>query len=102
MPPRHIFSIVMESYNGWPLLEPYRALGITRKMERLGRSGLLFEHFLPAGTGTMDSLGPLLAGLAEPGIPINYQVNSADPTRPALRRSFAGSATARASSTPGT
>jgi hypothetical protein len=78
-PPRHIFFIVMESYNGWPLLQPYRALGITREMERLGRSGLLFERFLPAGVGTMDSIGPLLAGLAEPGIPINYQVNSRRP-----------------------
>jgi phosphoglycerol transferase MdoB-like AlkP superfamily enzyme len=79
MPPRHIFFIVMESYNGWPPLEPYRALGITHEMERLGRSGLLFERFLPAGTGTMDSLGPLLVGLAEPGIPINYRVNSRRP-----------------------
>ncbi len=78
-PPRHIFFIVMESYNGWPLLEPYRALGITKEMERLSRSGLLFEHFLPAGVGTMDSVGPLFAGLAEPGIPINYQVNSRRP-----------------------
>jgi len=75
-PPRHVFFIVMESYNGWPMLERYRGLGITHEMERLGRSGLLFERFLPAGTGTMDSLGPLLTGLAEPGIPINYQVNS--------------------------
>jgi phosphoglycerol transferase MdoB-like AlkP superfamily enzyme len=75
-PPRHVFLIIMESYNGWPLLPPYRALGITHEMERLGRSGLLFERFLPAGIGTMDSLGPLLSGLGEPGIPINYQVTS--------------------------
>ena len=78
-PPRHVFLIVMESYNGWPLLPPYRTLGITREMERLGRSGLLLERFLPAGVGTMDSVGPLLAGLAEPGIPINYQVTSRRP-----------------------
>jgi hypothetical protein len=77
--PRHVFLIVMESYSTWPMLPPYSALGITHEMERLGREGLLFWRFLPAGIGTADSLGPLVSGLAAPGIPINYQLSSRRP-----------------------
>lgn len=77
--PRHLFLVVMESYSAWPLLSPYRSLGIAREMERLGGTGLLTTHFLSGGTGTMTSLAPLLAGLADPVVKINYQPSSRKP-----------------------
>ncbi len=72
-PPRHVFLVVGESYSEWPLLPRFRALGIASQVERLAATGLLFRRFLPAGTGTMASLGPLLTGLEDPGVPISYQ-----------------------------
>lgn len=77
--PRHLFLVLMESYSAWPLFPPYRSLGMAREMERLGRTGLLATHFLSGGTGTMTSLAPLLAGLADPVVKINYQPSSRKP-----------------------
>jgi len=71
--PRHVILIIMESYSGWPLFEPYHALGLTPQMERLGSGGVLIRHFLPTGTGTMNSTAPLLMGLPDAGVPANYQ-----------------------------
>ena len=84
--PRHVILIIMESYSGWPLFEPYHALGLTPQIERLGAGGVLIRHFLPTGTGTMNSTAPLLMGLPDPGVPANYQPGAKTPlpTGPAV------------------
>jgi phosphoglycerol transferase MdoB-like AlkP superfamily enzyme len=78
-PPRHIFLVILESYSAWPLQPRYRPLGITGEMSRLGSRGVLLTDFLPAGDGTMVSVAPLMTGLPNCGIPINYQPESRRP-----------------------
>lgn len=78
-PPRHLFLVLIEGYSGWPFFEPYRALGLTPEMDRLGGEGVLLRHFLPEGTGTMETVAALLTGLAEPGVFVNYQVAARNP-----------------------
>ncbi len=78
-PPRHVFLVLLESYSAWPLRERYRPLGITKETARLGDRGVLLIDFLAAGDGTMNSVAPLMTGLPNCGIPINYQPESRRP-----------------------
>jgi sulfatase-like protein len=82
-PPRHIFLLVMESYDAWPTLKRYEPLGLSANIKRLGGQGVLVRAFLPASTGTMASFSPIITGLADPGVMINYQ--------PTARRPYATS-----------
>ncbi|HOX57758.1 MAG TPA: LTA synthase family protein [Candidatus Paceibacterota bacterium] len=77
--PRHIFLIVMESYDAWPFLERYQSLGLVEGARALGREGVLIRAFVSAGTGTMTSLGALVTGLPEAGAMVNYQRASRKP-----------------------
>lgn len=61
--PAHIFLIILESYDMWPLLPEYRSLGIAEGLKELGRKGVLFSRFLPAGKSTMSSLSTILTGV---------------------------------------
>lgn len=82
--PKHIFLIVMESYDAWPLLDRYRSLGLAEGVRALAQKGVLIRAFVSASTGTMTSLGTLITGLPEAGAVVNYQ--------PASRRPFPTSA----------
>lgn len=77
--PKHVFLIVMESYDAWPFLERYRSLGLVQGAQALGREGVLIRAFVSAGTGTMTSLGTLITGLPEAGAMVNYQAASRRP-----------------------
>jgi len=77
--PKHIFVIVMESYDAWPFLDRYRSLGLVEGARALGREGVLIRAFVSAGTGTMTSLGSLITGLPEAGAVVNYQRASRQP-----------------------
>ncbi|MBI5440168.1 MAG: LTA synthase family protein, partial [Deltaproteobacteria bacterium] len=74
--PRHVFLVVGESYDAWPLLDRYRALDLLPECRRLGKDGLLLTSFVSGASGTAPSLGVLIAGLYDPGPPINYQPQS--------------------------
>ncbi len=78
-PPRHIFLLVMESYDAWPTLEQYGSLGLSENIKQLGRDGVLVRAFLPASTGTMVSFAPIITGLADPGVMTNYQASARKP-----------------------
>ncbi len=82
-PPRHVFFILMESYDGWATLERYQSLGLSERLMDLGRRGLFTRKFLSASSGTMTSFAAILTGLAEAGIVTNYQ--------PLARRPFPSS-----------
>ena len=77
--PRHIFLVVMESYDCWPMLPEYRSLGLTRQLEELAREGISVNAFVSAGDGTMPSLGSIITGLPEVGVFVNYQPSSRTP-----------------------
>ena len=69
--PDHIFIIVMESYDAWPLLPRYQSLNITENLKNLGRRGILFNHFLPSAGNTMGSLSSILTGIPYTGVNIS-------------------------------
>lgn len=79
VPPRHIFLIVGESYDAWPLLPAYRPLGLMPESEKLAAEGIWVRSFLSASTGTMTSLSCLMSGLYSPELRINYQASSRTP-----------------------
>jgi len=67
-PPRHVFLLIMESYDAWPLMERWRPLHLTDQVAALGAEGILVTDFLPIGTGTMASLAGILTGFPDVGV----------------------------------
>lgn len=82
--PKHIFLVVMESYDAWPMLPRYQPLGLTPELLALAKKGLFVPAFISAGNQTLPSLASLITGLPEPGVNVNYQ--------PSARRAFSTSA----------
>ena len=69
--PDHIFLIVMESYDSWPLMPRYKSLKIAENLRTLGENGIFFNHFLPAASNTMGSLSAILTGIPYTGVNIS-------------------------------
>ncbi|MBR5621710.1 MAG: LTA synthase family protein [Opitutales bacterium] len=61
--PKQIFLVVMESYDRWPMLEKYSALGLSDTLLALEKSGASSPNFAPATGGTMSSLTSILSGI---------------------------------------
>lgn len=72
-PPKHVFFILMESYDAWPTLERYQSLGLSERLMDLGRRGIFTRKFLSASSGTMTTFASMLTGLADAGVTTNYQ-----------------------------
>ncbi len=77
--PDHIFLIVMESYDSWPLMTRYKSLKIAESLRILGENGIFFNHFLPAASNTMGSLSAILAGIPYTGVNISRIAASIPP-----------------------
>ncbi len=88
VPPRHIFLVVMESYDAWPFLPKYASLGVTNNLKALARKGLFFDTFLPASGSTMQSLGSLITGLPYTLVEINYQDTARKPYPSSIAETF--------------
>ena len=69
--PDHIFLIVMESYDSWPLMPKYNSLNITNRVKEFGKKGIHFDHFLPAASNTMGSLSAIVTGVPYTGVNIS-------------------------------
>ncbi|HUU45579.1 MAG TPA: sulfatase-like hydrolase/transferase [Acidobacteriota bacterium] len=78
-PARHIFVIIGEAYDTWPMLDEYASLRLTESLKALGDSGVFVRQFLPAATRTMWSLAPIFTGLANAGVYVNYQPSGRTP-----------------------
>jgi phosphoglycerol transferase MdoB-like AlkP superfamily enzyme len=79
VPPRHIFLVVMESYDAWPFLKKYGSLGLTPNLSEFGKKGIHIERFLPASDGTMQSLTAIMTSLPYSQVEINYQSTARRP-----------------------
>lgn len=77
--PRHIFLIVMESYDTWPMLDKYSSLQTSTMLTAIAEKGIRVHTFLPASDGTMTSLATLIAGLPNDNLNINYQLSAKTP-----------------------
>lgn len=87
-PPRHIFLVVMESYDAWAFQKKYASLGLTGSLSRLAANGISFENFLPAGDGTMQSLSAIMTGIPYSHVEINYQDTARKPYPSSLAETF--------------
>ncbi len=77
--PDHIFLIVMESYDSWPLMPRYKSLKIAERLKALGENGILFNHFIPSASNTMGSLSAILTGIPYTGVNISRIAASKPP-----------------------
>ncbi|MDA3787738.1 MAG: sulfatase-like hydrolase/transferase, partial [Desulfobacula sp.] len=69
--PLHIFVLLMERYDSWPLLPKYNSLEVTEGLKAMIEKGMYFKNFLPAGTTTMPAVQTIVLGL--PFIGLNAQ-----------------------------
>jgi phosphoglycerol transferase MdoB-like AlkP superfamily enzyme len=88
IPPRHIFLVVMESYDAWPFLKKYASLGLTDNLSRIAKNGLWFENFLPASDGTMQSLTAIMTSIPYSSVEINYQFTARKPYPSSIAGAF--------------
>ncbi|MFC1537994.1 LTA synthase family protein [Candidatus Latescibacterota bacterium] len=88
LPPRHIFIIVGESYDSWPLLDKYKSLGLMENLKHLAENGLFVNNFLPGSGGTMASHATIITGLPDAGVNTNYQITAKKPYPSALGETF--------------
>jgi len=69
--PNHIFIIIMESYDSWPLLDKYSEFRIATNLKNIGNKGVSFTNFLPASASTMNSFGAIITGIPYTGVNIS-------------------------------
>jgi phosphoglycerol transferase MdoB-like AlkP superfamily enzyme len=77
--PNHIFLVIMESYDMWPLLPEYRSLGLGENLQYFGEKGIFFNRFLPSGESTMASVSTILTGAPYIGINISRIASELEP-----------------------
>lgn len=85
---KHIFLVVMESYDAWPLIEKYASLGLTRELAALAQKGIHVKAFLPASDGTATSLSALITGLPDVNVVTNYRKTSQTAYPSSIAESF--------------
>ena len=83
-PARHIFLVVMESFDSWPLMKKYESLHLADNLKRLTNDGISVQHFLPAAENTLNSLSAIITGLPYTSMEI-YTQNKTYPTSPAVQ-----------------
>ncbi len=77
--PKHVFLIVMESYDSWPMQPEYAKLNISNNLKQLGKDGFYFNNFLPSSNSTMATLSSIISGLPDVEVRTNYQTTSKQP-----------------------
>lgn len=86
--PSHIFLIVLESQDSWPLLEAYQSLPIAPYLNQLKSNAFYVKAFISAGTSTRTSLNALISGLPDAYVFTNFQPNSKSPYPTAIPQQF--------------
>lgn len=71
--PRHVFVLLMESYDSWPMLPEYQSLQMTEGLKGLAAEGLQVQSFLSSSPGTMASVAGVLTGLPDAGLQTDLQ-----------------------------
>jgi phosphoglycerol transferase MdoB-like AlkP superfamily enzyme len=77
--PRHLFLVIMESLDTWPMMERYASLGLVENLKAMAREGIWIRRFLPDSDGTMKSFSTIITGLADAGLMTNYQPTARQP-----------------------
>lgn len=72
-PPRRIYLFVMESYDRWPMLDKYAAMGLCNSLLEMERRGASSDNFISGASGTMLSLSALMSGVPHVDVAQNYR-----------------------------
>ncbi|MDP7063202.1 MAG: LTA synthase family protein, partial [Planctomycetota bacterium] len=72
-PPRHVFILLMESYDSWPMLDEYAGLQLSEGLKGLAAEGIQLKPFLASSPGTMASVAGVLTGLPDAGLQTDLQ-----------------------------
>lgn len=74
--PKHIFFVVLESQDSWPLLDEYEWLGLATNLKEFAKSGVHVKAFLSAGSTTRTTLDSIITGLPDAQVFTNFQSSS--------------------------
>ncbi len=74
--PKHIFLVVLESQDSWPLLDEYEWLGLAPNLKEFAKSGVHVKSFLSAGSTTRTTLDSIITGLPDAQVFTNFQPSS--------------------------
>lgn len=85
--PRHIFIIVMESYDGCTMLPQHAEWNTSNELKKLGQEGIYVQRFLSGSQSTMPSMAALISGLGDAGVITNHCFQ---PGQPAYATAIAG------------
>ncbi|MDH7599446.1 MAG: LTA synthase family protein [Sedimentisphaerales bacterium] len=85
---RHVFLVVMESYDAWPVLDRYRPLQLSEGVRALAEDGVLVRAFVPAGYSTMTSIASIVTGLPDCGLVVNYHPSGRQPFPTSIAQIF--------------
>ncbi|MFH1378121.1 MAG: sulfatase-like hydrolase/transferase [Planctomycetota bacterium] len=77
--PEHIFMIIMESNDAWPLQDEFASLHLSDGLKNLGRDGILIRKFVSASSGTITSLSAIISGMNNPGVTTQMQPSATKP-----------------------
>jgi phosphoglycerol transferase MdoB-like AlkP superfamily enzyme len=66
--PQHIFLLIMESYDSWPLQDKFKDLHLTDGLKSIAKQGIHFSNFLPASHSTMNTLASIISGIPYAGV----------------------------------
>ena len=78
-PPRHLFVVLLESYDGWTMMPKHADWGLAPNMMRLAKEGVFFPRFVAASRSTMTSLASVISGLADAGVVTNERSRPGQP-----------------------
>lgn len=86
--PQHVFLVVMESQDSWPMLDAYSDLELVPNLKRLAHDGIYVKSFLSAGVSTMPALNSIIMGVPDVGIETQYQPMARKAFSTAIARQF--------------
>ena len=84
VPSRHIFVVIIESFDSWPMLDEFASLHLADRVKALARQGIWVRSFLPGSVGSMASFDIIVSGLADAGLITDMQPSSRVPYETSL------------------
>jgi phosphoglycerol transferase MdoB-like AlkP superfamily enzyme len=73
--PDHIFVLIMERYDQWPMLQNYAELNLTTALSAIADNGLESTRFLPGDRNTMGSVSVIVTGMPYVGLEMRHYLD---------------------------
>lgn len=86
--PQHIFLVVMESYDSWPMQDKFQDLHLNDGVKSLAKKGVHFKNFLPVANSTMSSLASIISGIPYTGVNMGIIGATGGPEKSSLFEQF--------------